>query len=264
MLARIHYSKVITIICLASLLNLSSASFPGLVRAQSSNNTENDTEQLEGPDRRIGGGGRPAESCLFNKNQQPLTAIIPKNYLGITAVASPTLFFYVPQIEQPQEVEVEFVLRDPNDKLVYETTFTLTGNAGIISLVLPDSKELNLLKINQDYHWYFSTICNPQDRSKDIVVEGLIRRVKLDPVLADKLAQATQIERVRLYLEANLWHDALTALAELKRSRPKDPAVLNMWTQILRSADLNEAIAQEPLIDSYLRLGTNEPIMTSL
>ncbi|MGK7876858.1 MAG: DUF928 domain-containing protein [Xenococcaceae cyanobacterium] len=241
-----------TIICLASLLNLSSASFPGLVWAKDSN--END--KLDIPDRRIGGGTRRG-NCDGNFNEKPLTALIPENSLGITATASPKFFFYIPRTAQPQVVE--FVLRDQNDKLVYITTFTVIGNSGMISLSLPASAKLNLLKINQDYHWYLSMICNPQNRAQDIVVEGLIRQVELDSTLAKKLDQATPMDRVRLYQEADLWHEALHTLVELQRSRPNDLTVSDTWIQLLQSVNLN-VIAQESLIDSYSLIVYESPM----
>ena len=256
MLERIHFSKILTIIGLASLLNLSSVSFLRSVRAESSQQNNGQNQRAGLPGKRVGAGSRRGY-CDFDPKK--VTALIPDTFLGVTATASPTLLFYVPEIAQQKKVE--FVLRDPKDGLIYEKTLTATGKAGIISIKLPASAESELLKINQYYHWYFSIICDPGDRSKDVVLHAWIQRVEADPILARELTQATPIEKVKLYQEANLWHETLNTLVELKRSRPKDPTVLDMWIQLLQSVSLNETLAQEPLIDSSFRIGANGQII---
>ncbi|NJO93608.1 MAG: DUF928 domain-containing protein [Hydrococcus sp. RM1_1_31] len=75
----------------------------------------------------------------------------------------------------------------------------------------------------------------------------------MKPTLTDKLAQASPLERVKLYYEARLWYEALKELAQLKRDRPKDSTVSEKWTQMLASVNLN-AIAQVPLLDTDFAL----------
>ena len=238
MLSRNHVAKSFAIVFGALLLNISLGNFFGAVRAQ-----ESQQEIKEGlPLRRVGGGSR-GDGCTFNKNR--LTAVMPKNSLARTSEASPKLFFYIPAIEEPRTVE--FVVRDGNDNLVYETTRMTNGRSGIISLDIPVSQKSNSLKTNQDYHWYVSLICDSGDRDRDVVVEGFVRRVELDPTLAKKLEGATPMEQLVLYQEAELWHEYLGTLAELKLAHPKDPVILDKWNELFASVEL-DAIAQEPLI----------------
>lgn len=222
-------------ICLTSLLTLSLGSLPELVLAGETN-----TARQGLPGRRVGGGTRG--DCNFG--EKTLTALIPKNNLGLTVADNPKLFFYVPQTSDSQVVE--FVLRDEADRQVYETTFKTTGTSGIISVSLPESAPLKALKSGKKYHWYFSIICNAQDRASDVSIDGWIQKVEPSPSLASELEKVAPLERAALYAAADLWHEALTTLAQLRHSRPHDSTIAAKWEQLLQSAGLDN-IAQESL-----------------
>jgi hypothetical protein len=67
------------------------------------------------------------------------------------------------------------------------------------------------------------------------VVEGKIKRVALDPILARRLQLATPQQRVALYAKAGLWHEALSTMVELQRDRPNDANLAVTWDNLLRS-----------------------------
>ncbi|GAA6616063.1 DUF928 domain-containing protein [Scytonema sp. NUACC26] len=195
------------------------------------------------PGRRVGGGTRGG--CELNAKK--LMALSPENNLGLTKAEYPTMFFFVPQISTPKTVE--FVLRDDNNHLVYEKTFTKTGSSGIINLTLPQIKSLPPLTVGKNYRWYLSMICEPKNRAKDIVVSGWIRRVQPDPLLIKKLEQTkTATDRADLYISAGLWQDALATLAEPRYTQPNNSQLATSWTKLLQTEKL-EAIAQEPLLN---------------
>lgn len=149
------------------------------------------------------------------------------------------------------------MLRDSNDRLVYDTVLPTTGKAGVISLSLP-SQQATPLALNQDYRWYFSLICEPQNRANDIVVEGLIRRVELEPTLARQLNTLAPLEQVELYQRANLWYEALLILARLRHSPDDTLAATTKWAELLESVALSN-IAQEPIVESYTGNLPNSP-----
>lgn len=234
MLKKNKKTRVLTGVFLASLLTLS-CGFSEQVLAQKLSR--------EGfPGRRIGGGSRGG--CPFATKR--LTALVPENNLGLTVAPHPTFFFYIPQTPTPQMVE--FVLLDDNDRQVYKTTFMTTGASEIIHLSLPASKALPPLAIGKNYHWYFSMLCNPANRAEDVFVEGWIKRVEPNPVLALKLEKASSQERAALYASAGFWHEALVALAKARRDRPNDSAIAANWTKLLQFVGL-DTIAQEPLFE---------------
>lgn len=230
------YRKYGTIaaIFLTSLL-VTSSSFPEASGAQELNSIRDGL-----PGRRVGSGTRG--ECNFGHKQ--LTALIPKNNLGLTVAANPQLFFYLPSISNSQTVE--FVLLDEADNQIYEKTFKPTSTNGIINLSLSDAS-LKELAIGKKYHWYFSIICNAQDRANDISVDGWIQRVELNSTLARKLEIAAPLQRPAILAAANIWQDALVTLAQLRLSHPNDANIASQWKQLLQSADLNN-IAQEPVV----------------
>lgn len=194
-----------------------------------------------------GGGTRgSANSCPLTG--KPLKALVPSSHFGATVAAYPTFYAYMPALlPQASPLPVEFVLEDKNSNEVYKSTFKTNGKSGIVAISLPSHAGLSPLAIGQDYKWSLSIICQPDDRSRDISVQGLIRRVALNPNLSTQLKQASPQQQVELYAEARLWQDALATLAQLRRDNPTDSTVAANWAKLLKSADLGD-ITQESLL----------------
>ena len=185
----------------------------------------------------------PRGPCFPGK--KPLTALLPATNLGLTVAAYPTFFFYVPETAA---TAVEFVLLDEeNGNKLYETMFTITGKPGIFSLSLPTNKTLPPLEIGKNYHWYFSVVCDPEDRAGDVYVDGWVQRVEPSSVLVGELDKASPGEQVALYQKHQLWHETLTTLEKRRRLSPNDAVLAAQWANLLRAAGLSE-IAQEPLV----------------
>ncbi len=198
------------------------------------------SDAIEAPMRRKPGGSRDLlsnNSCRFDPQQ--LTALVPQSLSGATASASPTIFFAVPAIAK--NTAIEFVIRDQKDKLVYEKTSPGLDQSGILSISLPP----NTLNSSQDYHWYLSVICNNRDRAYDLVVEGFVQRVAGE---FNQKQTANLEDKIHFYQTQNLWQDQLTFLAELKRDRPNDPFIVNLWQKTLKSVNLDENIATSSLL----------------
>jgi len=190
------------------------------------------------PTRRVGGGSR--EGCGPDSPNQfclPVIALIP-DHLVVTATDTPSLFFRIPSLRNPKGVQMEFVLRDGSDRLVYETSFSASPEGGLLALHLPKTGEFQGLKIDENYHWYFSIIYDPTDRAHDDVVEGWLRREVIPESLARKLQTATPIEQVALYEDAQLWTEAISTLALLKQNQPNNPILAEKWQQILGELEL--------------------------
>lgn len=202
------------------------------------------------PGRRQQGGVRGG--CSIQKGR--FTALVPAESYGVTVAAYPQFSFYLPEMSQNSPpVQVEFVLRDDKDdnKEFYKATFQSSGKSGIVSLTLPQEAGLAPLQVDRVYHWNLSIICNPNtdnaDNANRLTVDGRIKRVELNAKLSSQLQQAKLADRAELYAQAGIWFDALTSLAELRRSHPKDLAVASEWAQLLQSVGLSN-IAQESLV----------------
>ncbi len=196
------------------------------------------------------GGGTRGSASTCPLTGKPLKALVPSSHFGTTVAAYPTFLAYMPALlPHASPLPVEFVLEDKNGSEVYKSTFKTSGKSGIVAISLPAQAGLSPLEIGQDYTWSLSIICQPDDRSRDISVQGLVRRVALNPTLSTQLRQASPQQQVELYAEARLWQDALATLAQLRRDNPTDSTVAADWAKLLKSADL-EDITQESLLQS--------------
>lgn len=189
--------------------------------------------------RQDGGGVRGANNNACPADAQ-LTALMPSNNIGLTVSETPTLFWYVPG---KAPLDVEFVLREADGQAIDQQTLTLTETPGIVSLTI--SKPL---EVGKDYHWFFSTICNPSDRAGDRFVGGWIRRVDKSDALQSKLAAAKdESDRAGIYARESLWFDTLANLAQLVRENPTNETFAAQWEELLQSVDL-ATLAKEPFV----------------
>jgi hypothetical protein len=191
------------------------------------------------PGRRESGGTRGG--CL--PNQTTLMALMPNSNISQTVSGYPTFFWYVPATTA--EV-AEFVLLDSNDREIYTTTFALDHQAGIIQLSLPDAT-LPPLTIGTEYQWYFSLICDMQDRSGDVFTSGWIQRIAPNPALTRQLEQVAENDRAKVYAEAGIWQDALMHLATLRTAQPNNAEIAQQWETLLESVDLEDLVTQPML-----------------
>lgn len=204
-------------------------------------------ESAEGlPGRRVGGGSRGCQELQQSPTIVPkqLIALMPETSLGKTATDSPTFFFRLPQFTAPKLVE--FVLQDEQEQPIYSTTFQSPNQSGVIPISLP-ADGIPRLVMGKQYHWYLSVICDPRDRAKDVVVEGITQRTQLQAELAAQLQAASPTQQIELLAAQGFWQDALTALATLRRQHPQDATLTARWTKLLQSVELG-TIAQEPLL----------------
>ncbi|MDJ0736410.1 MAG: DUF928 domain-containing protein [Nostocaceae cyanobacterium] len=187
--------------------------------ANSSQESNNQQEQgLPNANRRRGAASRGCN----NHTAGHLMALVPQNKEVLTKSAHPKLLFHLPKTSVP--MDVEFLIVDTKRNVLYEKKFHTSDSAGIITVSVPES--INLEK-EQKLRWYLSILCNPKNRAHDIVVDGWIKQGEVN---------------------ANYWQDALTALAELRRQNPNDAHLAAKWKELLEQENLGE-IAQEPLMN---------------
>ncbi len=186
------------------------------------------------------GGATRGEGC--QKDEIAPVPLVPvASQTGETVADYPTFFWYMPKTSAE---EVEFVLKHKNDE-VYKVKYALAksadgvvGDPGLMSLTLPAFANLPPLEMGKEYQWHVTLVCEVLDRSRDVVREGSIKRVAPDPALALRIQQATPQQRVALYRDAQLWHDAVSTLVELQRTRPDDANLAVTWDRLLSSAGL--------------------------
>ncbi|WP_199247657.1 DUF928 domain-containing protein [[Phormidium] sp. ETS-05] len=221
----------------------------------------------EPPGRRIGGATRGPDAekrmCLQDddrsrRNLPPaptsetvspdmekrlLTVLLPDQdtKLGLTVEAHPTFFWYVPNTSARQ---VEFLLMDETD-VIYETQVNISGNAGIVSLTLPETAPA--LTESKYYRWYVFMVCDPTDRGSDAYTGGWVQRVQPNQELAAQLKAAQGKELVLAYAKAGIWHETVASLLQLRQSNPENEGLVNDWVELLGSVNL-KSFAEAPLI----------------
>lgn len=185
------------------------------------------------------GGATRGNICV--KGKTPLTILVPSSGIGLTMTARPTFLAYVPLTSAKS---AEFVLQDDKDNDIYRTTVELSGTPGVVSLRLPETAPP--LKVGKDYLWYFSLVCQPNDRLKDVFVSAWVQRIKPDKTVTETLKRVTLRDRPAVYAEASLWYDTVSSLAELRRSNYRDSTLTNEWVELLDFVGLRN-VAREPL-----------------
>jgi hypothetical protein len=189
------------------------------------------------PGRREGGGTRGECSAV----DKTLYALMPTNNFGYTVDEYPTFYWYVPQIGAQA---AEFVLLDENNNEVFLTTFQIADQPGIISLSLPEQSGFPSLTPGENYHWFFSLICDFNDRSGDLYTDGWVQRTTLEsnPSLAMQLSTAPAEDHADIYAEAGIWFNALDELAQGQIDDPSNLQLQSKWSNLLTSVGLEELI----------------------
>lgn len=206
------------------------------------------------PGARIGAGTRTSGSCLTGA--KPLTALVPetqsaqlKTVMGLTVAEYPILLFYVPQ-NSAQKLELALV--DTTNYNTYEVLFDNPRTPGIVSVSLSalkdsEGKSLPPLEFGKNYQWYFSIVCDSENRDKNEVVEGFVQRVEPEPTLNSELENAAPRDRVSIYVVNDIWYDSLATLYKLRQSNPNDSSLADEWANLLGAIEL-DSIAREPLV----------------
>ncbi|MBD2536265.1 DUF928 domain-containing protein [Nostoc flagelliforme FACHB-838] len=219
-------------------------------------NTGSQSQRPKFPDnsaptgRRKGGTSRDGCTPL----DTPITALVPgqeitnesKSFLTFTISEHPTFWVFVPELPI-NTVSGEFILQDENDKNIYRASLSLPRKASVLGIQLPRNLQ-SALKINKNYQWYFKVFCgDPQQMPEYFYVKAWIQRVPLNSNLESQLKK-TQSREYTTYALNQIWQDALTNLATLRRSNPNSRIFTEDWTLLLKDIGLAE-LATAPIVE---------------
>ncbi|ESA39107.1 hypothetical protein N836_28950 [Leptolyngbya sp. Heron Island J] len=174
------------------------------------------------PGRRISGASRlPTSACA--QTTTPLVAIVPETNLGTTAVAKPTLWLSVPEVRSAKQLD--FYLFNTQEEIIYQTSLIVKPTADILGLDLSTMANAPNLEVNQRYRWAASMVCNPDNHSENIAVEGWVDRVESAAVESNQP-----------------WYDQLGLLMEQLQRYPQNQDVLSQWYTLMASARLDQIV----------------------
>ena len=192
------------------------------------------------PGRRISGGVR---SECFKDSTQSLVAMTPRNLLGKTAQAHPTFWFSLPDTQSAKSIRFE--LFNASDNIVYSTQIDQSDASGLSKIELPQTAPA--LATGENYRWVFSLKCENDPETASLDVQGWVRRVEISAELTNQIALASPTERAYLYEEADLWHEQVTTLADLRSDHPESLEAQLKWAALVQASGLDPYISNSPI-----------------
>jgi hypothetical protein len=203
-------------------------------------------------------GGAARGGCL--PNNDGLKPIVPMNqpqqtassqadvevYSVSTIAARPKFFVYVPQTSAQKakftlssENEKNLVeASSENEKNLVEATFALTGTPGVVSFSLPTNAPP--LEVGKTYKWSVQIVCETGDGDNggNLIAEGEVERIQ-PPAALVNIEKVAPRQRLDLYVDAQLWYDSVTTLAELQHTNPQNLSLKKDWEDLLNSVHLD-------------------------
>lgn len=146
-----------------------------------------------------------------------LTALAPAVRIGETLKSQPSFWFYSPYTLDNQITARFNMLKEDDKNFVEPIEIPLPNNSGFFQVSIP---EKYILEKNLDYNWYLSVICNPQDESQNIVLQGWIHRIQDNDFLGD--------DRLP-------WYDQVDALAVKRCGDKTNEDLKQEWETLLDS-----------------------------
>ena len=205
---------------------------------------------LGAPARRQSAGTR---GCVFGSPANVI-ALMPESNVGWTTEAYPRFYWYLP-INQASFVEFTLTKASEATELatadiVYQTRLMLSGDAGIVSVRLPESEGIASLAVGERYYWRVSLFCSPTSEVGELQVDGWIERQVLTAELMAEIESASESEKAALYASNGYWFDALDQFVKLQAVEPDNAELQSSWAEFLDSVGLSNLVNQ-PLLDEH-------------
>lgn len=137
-----------------------------------------------------------------------ITLIVPTNHIAQTVSSRPVLYYF---LHQKETVEATLSLAEIDGKNAIVERSIKLDQPGINGIKLPPEVQL---KVNQEYIWTITLICNKKRPSANREIQALIKRVAVPIKLFEQLKKITSSrERSQLYAQYGMWYDTLASLS---------------------------------------------------
>ncbi len=169
-----------------------------------------------------------------------LTVLAPE-HVGLTTHEQPCLFWcqsrttksrFELTISQPRKSEplVEVKLDEPQ-------------NDGIRQFCLAEHNVR--LKPDVEYRWTVALVVDPENRSKDVIASGAIKRVAPSASLTKRLEGAPTTEQAFIFADEGFWYDSMQALSNQIDQQPEQKALREQRGIFFLQVGLPEAARHE-------------------
>jgi hypothetical protein len=187
--------------------------------------------QPDAPKVRVDGRVRGADDALLT-----LTVLAPE-HVGLTTKAQPSLFWYQSKANQTRfELTIS---ESKNPEPVLEVKFHSMPSDGIQRLRLADYDKT--LKPGVEYRWSVAMVLDEENRSKDLVASGVIKRIEPPESLKKRLTGAADADLPFIYADEGIWYDSLEALSDMIDRQPTQQVLHEERAVYFMQVGLNEA-----------------------
>jgi len=184
---------------------------------------------------RVTGGSRGSGDAAITLD------VLAPDEIGETTLEQPSLFWFQ---SKPAQAKFELTLLQENKvKPILQVSIERSSKAGIQRLKLADHGAK--LTPGVEYQWVVALITDADNRSKDLVASGVIKRVEPPADLKDKVSKAAPGSLAAIYADAGIWYDALAVLSDQIDAKPEDKALRQTRADLLQQVGLKAAAQAE-------------------
>jgi hypothetical protein len=223
---------------LKSCLLLVVVNFAATVSAQMAKAPHYNPPIRNAPVVRVDGSTRAPEDALLT-----LTVLAPE-HVGLTVREQPSLFWY-----QSKAAKARFELTIIEKKAIspmLDVKLDAAASDGIRRLRLSDYN----VKLTEgvEYRWSVAMVVDPENRSRDLVASGVIKRVELPAALKSRLANEPTTEWPYVFADEGFWYDSLETLSDLIDADPDKKSLREVRAVFFMQVGLNDAARYELLM----------------
>ena len=189
----------------------------------------------DAPKVRIDGRVRGVDDAVLT-----LTVLAPE-HVGLTTKEQPCLYWY-----QSKAAKTRFELTIVESKgidALLEVKLDAVSGEGIQRVCLSDHNVK--LKTGIEYRWSVALVLDAENRSKDVLASGVIKRIKPTGKLESRLSGAKADDRPYVYADEGVWYDSLEALSSLIDEKPAEKQLHEVRAVYFMQAGLPEAARHE-------------------
>jgi hypothetical protein len=194
---------------------------------------------------RVDGHSRGPDDVILT-----LTVLAPE-HVGLTTKEQPSLFWY-----QSKAAKTRFeltIMEAKGVEPILEVKLHNPSIDGIQRLRLSDYSAR--LKPAVEYRWTVAMIVDPDNRSRDVVASGVIRRVEPPTNLKNRLAKSSPAEVAFVYADEGIWYDSLEALSDEIENQPQNKGLHEQRAVFFLQVGLKEAALHE------MKLASASPVL---
>jgi hypothetical protein len=167
--------------------------------------------------------------------------VLAPDEIGVTTQQQPSLFWFQ---SKPADAKFELTLLQENKvKPIVQVSIERSSKAGIQRIKL--SEQGAKLAPGVEYQWVVALVTDADNRSKDLVASGVIKRVEPSADLKEKITTASPESLPGVYAEAGVWYDALSVLSDQIDAQPQNKALRQTRADLLRQVGLKAAAQAE-------------------